>query len=272
MLWGKTDNQASKPKYVATSITIDSTDKDVVSVANNTITYAGHGFITGDAVVYTSTGAIAGLTTATVYYVIRVNAGVFKLATTLNNANAGTAIDLTDLGTAASSLQKLMANVYLVSNEEATTSEARAKGITGPGWWRYTSYTDANGRVRHKAECLVAMSVVGAAAGDAADDAILPEPGTITIDTQPEAASVIAPATAAFTVVASIDTDSVLAYQWQSSADVGVTWANVVGADEATYTTAATTTADDGVMYRVIVSAAGAKSVTSTGVALTVTE
>lgn len=56
---------------------------------------------TGCAVTLTSTGTLpAGLATSTTYFVIRVdqNAGTFKLATSLANADAGTAIDITSAG------------------------------------------------------------------------------------------------------------------------------------------------------------------------------
>lgn len=56
---------------------------------------------TGNAVTLTTTGTLpAGLSTGTNYFVIRVdqNAGTFKLATTIANANASTAIDITDTG------------------------------------------------------------------------------------------------------------------------------------------------------------------------------
>ncbi len=56
---------------------------------------------TGTAVVLTTTGTLpAGLALSTTYFVIRVSqvAGTFKLATTIANANAGTAIDITDAG------------------------------------------------------------------------------------------------------------------------------------------------------------------------------
>jgi hypothetical protein len=58
-----------------------------------------------------------------------------------------------------------------VDTTEATVASNRAKGITTPGWVRYTTYTDAQGRTRNKSEVLVAMSVTQAAMTDAADDA-----------------------------------------------------------------------------------------------------
>ena len=56
---------------------------------------------TGTPVVLTTTGTLpAGLSLSTTYFIIRVDqgAGTFKLATTIANANAGTAINITDTG------------------------------------------------------------------------------------------------------------------------------------------------------------------------------
>lgn len=75
----------------------------VISAPNitaNQIPVTAHGFVTGQKVVYTDGGgtAIIGLTTATNYYVIKVDANTVKLATTAVNAIAGTAIDITATG------------------------------------------------------------------------------------------------------------------------------------------------------------------------------
>ena len=66
--------------------------------ANNVITVPGHGFINGELVQYDSRGqtVVSGLTTATPYYVIFIDVDNIKLATTPENAAAGTAIDITD--------------------------------------------------------------------------------------------------------------------------------------------------------------------------------
>ena len=69
-----------------------------ISIANNTVTETTHGWITGDRVYVTGSDLPAGLTTATIYYIIKVDANTYKLATTLANAVAGTAVDLTDFG------------------------------------------------------------------------------------------------------------------------------------------------------------------------------
>jgi len=95
----------------------------------------------------------------------------------------------------------------------------------------------------------------------------------ITIDTQPQNISVVEPATATFTVVATASPTATLTYQWQK-ADVltPTTWVNIAGATSASFTTGVTTVADDnGDKYRVIVDAVGAVAVTSDAATLTVT-
>lgn len=67
----------------------------IISIAASVITSATHNYVTGDGVVYTDNGtAISGLVHGTLYYVIKVTATTFKLATTLANATAGTFITL----------------------------------------------------------------------------------------------------------------------------------------------------------------------------------
>lgn len=63
-------------------------------------TDAAHGFLTGSAVrVSNSGGALpTGLSAATTYYVIKLDADTFKLATSRANAVAGTAIDISGTG------------------------------------------------------------------------------------------------------------------------------------------------------------------------------
>ncbi len=55
---------------------------------------------TGTKIIFSSTGTVpAGLTGGTTYYAIKISATQIKVATTLANAQAGTAIDLTSQGT-----------------------------------------------------------------------------------------------------------------------------------------------------------------------------
>jgi hypothetical protein len=93
----------------------------------------------------------------------------------------------------------------------------------------------------------------------------------ITIGTQPQNASVTEPDPATFTVVATASPTATLTYQWQKQEDGVGAWTDISGATSASYTTPATTVADDdGDRYRVIVDAAGAVAVTSNAATLTV--
>ena len=80
----------------ATSFTASSSS---VSTTNNTITISTHGLSTFDRAKYdrNSQTAIGGLSDGTEYYVIKVDANTFKLATNYANALAGTAISLTSV-------------------------------------------------------------------------------------------------------------------------------------------------------------------------------
>ncbi len=60
------------------------------------VSWTGHGLATGQKVQLTTTGALpTGLSTNTTYYVVRVDANSFSLATSLPNAAAGTKINTT---------------------------------------------------------------------------------------------------------------------------------------------------------------------------------
>ncbi len=77
-----------------------------VNTSNEQITATSHGRSTGDVVLYKNGGGttLAGLTDATNYYVIKVDANTIKLATSSANATAGTAINLTGTGNNAQTL------------------------------------------------------------------------------------------------------------------------------------------------------------------------
>lgn len=87
-----------------------------ITTGTENINATGHGFVTGDKVYFTAaTTAPTGLTTGTHYYVIKVDADNFKLASTYALAFAGTAIDITNAGSgnmkiASSTLSFLLNN------------------------------------------------------------------------------------------------------------------------------------------------------------------
>lgn len=75
--------------------------------AAETLTAAGHGLLTGDGPIQLSNvgGALpAGFSAATDYYVIKVDANTIKLASTLANAYAGTAVAISGDGTGTHTL------------------------------------------------------------------------------------------------------------------------------------------------------------------------
>lgn len=88
------------------------------------------------------------------------------------------------------------------------------------------------------------------------------------ITAQPADASVVEGSAARFSVTAV--GASTLAYQWSSSSDGGASFAAIAGATSASYSTGATSQAQSGTRYRVVV-ANDVGSVTSSSVALTVT-
>lgn len=78
---------------LSTRTVLQSVTSTAVNSGTDTITKVAHGLSTASGVVPTTT--INGVTANTVYYAIKVDADNFKLASTLANALAGTAVDLT---------------------------------------------------------------------------------------------------------------------------------------------------------------------------------
>lgn len=169
------------------------------------------------------------------------------------------------------SVSDLDATVGVDASEETVTAN-KAKGMQHPGWVTIRTYTDQHGNTRYKSETLVAA---GSMTSDASDDSTVADLA-ITIGTQPQNASVTAPAAATFTVVATINstTAAPLAYQWQVQQEGAGAWADISGAISASYTTGATATGDaagatDGDKYRVVITSGNA-TVTSSAATLTV--
>lgn len=106
------------------------------AAASNICTKATHGMKTGLKVqVSTTTTLPGGLSAATDYYVIYLSASTFSLASSLVNANAGTAIDITDAGTGTHTITPTAiagCNVKLQGSVDGTnyTDLASATNIT----------------------------------------------------------------------------------------------------------------------------------------------
>ena len=131
------------------------------------------------------------------------------------------------------------ATVVFIDATEAGLAANRERGLVSPGWWSYQTYTDAAGKTRHKAECLVNIQGPEANASETqADDSIAADVAvTIAIGTQPADASVAVGAAMTLTVAATATPPgdaSVLTYQWQKKS--GNRYTNISGATSATYT------------------------------------
>lgn len=233
-LWGKTDALASAPKFVARKALFDSTAVNTTAETINILS-SNTGFATGDAVLYSINGGtvIGGLTDATVYYVRVVAAGVIELYDTYAHAidTAATTgrLNITGAGVGTHILQRTLAanafgdhvyngrQIVFVDAQEALVEANKAKGITGAGWWSYITYTDAQSVTRHKAECLVAMAVDAVDAGDAEDDVTVDL--EITIDEDPQSIEITEGDDVTLSVVALINGDAALSYQWYDASD-----------------------------------------------------
>ena len=81
--------------------TFDGSSASVVSLADDTLTFSSHRFITGQRVTYTHGGgtAIGNLTSGTAYFIIKNDQNTVKLALTLSDANNNIAINFNALGT-----------------------------------------------------------------------------------------------------------------------------------------------------------------------------
>jgi hypothetical protein len=171
-------------------------------------------------------------------------------------------------------------DLVFVDTTEMSLNENASRGITGPGWWLYESYTTAAGDTRHKAECIAFVHATAAAAGDDSDDTIVADVASaVTISAQP-AASTSASGAGTFTLTTTTTgTPGTLTYQWQRQKAGQSRWANVSASLDTGITYADFTTATlaysglaadtlDGYKYRVkITSTGGTEEVISDGAA-----
>jgi hypothetical protein len=170
--------------------------------------------------------------------------------------------------------------IVFVDETEAALNENRTRGIDGPGWWSYFSYTDASGNTRHKAEKLVALSNPDTNANETqSDDTVAADVASaVVIGTQPASTTTVS-GDATFAVVTSTTgTPGTLAYQWQRLAPSSTRWVTIGATTDGSiytdYTTATLSVAGvtddslDGTAYRVkINSAGGTEEVISNGAA-----
>ena len=166
----------------------------------------------------------------------------------------------------------IQSRVVFIDEVEATLAENKERGLTAPGWWQYTSYTDASGETRHKCQHLVAFKDADANVADADDTIAADVASVITLDAlQPvDIVGLADGAVATFDMTAhatfSVGTGI---FQWQRQTATGTRWTNITdgagvggtysGALAAQLTITGATKADlDGYKFRVkVTSTAG---------------
>ncbi len=177
-------------------------------------------------------------------------------------------------GIAASSQAK---TTVFVDETEAQLNETKSRGITGPGWWSYFTYTDSSGATRHKAEQLIFIANPDGTETLEDDTIAADVASAVTITVQP-ANSTSSTEAGSFTLTTTTTgTPGALAYVWQRQTASGKRWTNITAALDTGITYADFTTATlaysaygddslDGYKYRVkITSAGGTEEVISDG-------
>ena len=182
------------------------------------------------------------------------------------------------VGIAASSQAK---TTVFVDETEAQLNETRSRGITGPGWWSYFTYTDSSGATRHKAEQLIVVANPDLNSNETqSDDTIASDVASaVTITAQPANSTSSSGAGTYTLTTTTTGTPGALAYQWQRQTATGKRWVNIAAGTDTGITYADFTTATlaysglagdtlDGNKFRVkITSAGGTEEVMSNGAA-----
>lgn len=132
--WLLCDGSAVSRTTYASLFTALNNSLGVVTItiaAPGVVTLTAHGLATGDSLYLTTTGALpTGLTANTRYWVVKVNADTFSLATSLANALAGTKI--TTSGT-QSGVHTAVQNSYGVGDGSTTFHLPNLKGVVPVG-------------------------------------------------------------------------------------------------------------------------------------------
>ena len=161
--------------------------------------------------------------------------------------------------------------VFGVDTAEAQAQRAEGTPVS-PGWVKRDVGTGGRaGRIFQ--ETLVAMSNQGGISTDA-EDVAFPDL-VIAITSQPADVSVTSPDPADFSVVATTTpTGGVLSYQWEVSTDGGTTFVNSTAAGGTTGPALQVVSTDADYVttnqFRVVITATGADTVTSSAAVLTV--
>ena len=171
--------------------------------------------------------------------------------------------------------------ILFVDSTEVGLAENKQRGLKGPGWWNYKSYTDHSGATRHKAVHLAYVYVAAGTSGDYTDDTnVADAASSVTITTHP-ASSTSSSGAGTFANLAESSTGSPgsLIYTWQRQTASGKRWQNITasldtGITYVNFTSAIlgynglASAALDGYKYRVkLTSTGGTEEVISNGAA-----
>lgn len=127
---------------VASSAAKTFTSADV-SIADDTVTSVAHGFATGRKIALTGAGLPTGLTAGN-YWMIAIDADTLKFASNLANAQAGTAIDLTAIGSGTSTMTPATLSACSIKLQESNDnsdfidigSMSTTITVTGNSMWK----------------------------------------------------------------------------------------------------------------------------------------
>jgi hypothetical protein len=266
-LWGNTDTLAKAPLFESW---VETFDADDVTNATDRITVTDHQFTSADKVLYNdgTGGSVDGLTDGAQKFVKVIDTNTIELydevglstIVTLGGSSAGT----------GHQLKFIPQDIYFIDSAEAVIDANQDIGINSPGWWKYSTYSAADGSggtiTRHKAELLCAISEAGVGVADAgvdgSDDSIAADIGALTIATIADV-TVTAPAVATLTPVPSINSeDAVFSYVWTFDASGGTPGTAITEANHPGFEVAAdgtltfpTVAGQNGDTYRVAISA-----------------
>ena len=90
--------------FINTTVATPAAKTFTAVAATDICTAAAHGYATGLRVAATTTTTLPGGLSVTNYWIIKIDADTFKLATSAANALAGTAVDITSVGTGTHTL------------------------------------------------------------------------------------------------------------------------------------------------------------------------
>ena len=171
--------------------------------------------------------------------------------------------------------------ILFVDSTEVGLAENKQRGLKGPGWWNYKTYTDASGATRHKAVHLAYVYIAAGTSGDYSDDTkVADAASSVTITTHP-ASSTSSSGAGTFANLAESSTGSPgsLIYTWQRQKAGTKRWVNITASLDTGITYINTTSAIlgysglasdalDGYKYRVkLTSTGGTEEVISNGAA-----